>query len=511
MKFKILFFWFFLAGLNNSATAGPIPKPPVTIRIFKSTSTATDGTHLENALPQFITYFQQRGLTVDESEGASWRIEIRGSIAKVFGAPDQSGFTLRLTAFDNSNPKPICQTTFTSSPKVPLSELAMATVDRYLNPPELAKSITDKEQKKFFDDIDRYFYAKGGLASSRPASDTSRPTIEIYSPRLTAERGMARLAKVQSGITVEVIGKVSDMDGKVSQLTLNGSSVEFDPDGRFESSVTVTSESYPILLEARDAAGNSGKMRFIITPETLKRDKQQEELSKKTKPDKRLALVIGNGAYTYVPALTNPINDAEAMKAALESVKFDVIILKNGDQKAIKQAMNEFSDKLRREDYTVGLFYYAGHGIQRDGLNYIVPIDIHLDDNVGTDCVEVQRVLDQMEEANTRTNIIILDACRDDPLKKEKGRNLNGGGGQAFMEAPTGTLIAFATSPGKTAADGTGANGTYTAALLHQIQVPNLSISAVFQNVRKEVQEKTKGMQKPWESTSLTDEFYFRH
>ncbi len=225
--------------------------------------------------------------------------------------------------------------------------------------------------------------------------------------------------------------------------------------------------------------------------------------------ERRLALVIGNSEYSRGEFLLNPVNDALAMADILQSVGFEVESYTNADQKTIKMAMDKFGDKL--ENYQVGLFYYAGHGVQVDGNNYIIPIDanLNIEQDVDYDCVEVGRILGKMEDSGCETNIIILDACRDNPFERRwSGRSMKTQG-LAFMNAPSGSIIAYSTSPGKTASDGTAENGLYTGTLLKYIQVPDLQIEEVFKSVRTEVEKISDGKQTPWESTSLKGQFYF--
>lgn len=222
----------------------------------------------------------------------------------------------------------------------------------------------------------------------------------------------------------------------------------------------------------------------------------------------RIALVIGNENYENNLPLYNPINDANAMEKALIDAGFIVLKYTDLDKKSLKTAIDNFGVKLI--NYDIGLFFYAGHGIQYNGLNYLIPIDAHLksESDVTYECVEAQRILELMEKANNTTNIVILDACRNNPFAKSWTRN-TATQGLAFMNAPSGSIIAFATSPGKTAFDGSGNNGLYTSALLKYIQFPNIKIEDVFKRVRSLVREKSKGEQIPWENTSLEGDFYF--
>jgi len=223
--------------------------------------------------------------------------------------------------------------------------------------------------------------------------------------------------------------------------------------------------------------------------------------------EKKIALVIGNGTYN-ASILANPENDARAIADVLQKLGFSVFKYENLDQSSMKRVIDEFGDKLKNND--VGLFYYAGHGIQAKGYNYLIPVDAHLktEEEVDYDCVRADRVLSLMESSGTKINIIILDACRNNPFERSWTRSA-AGMGLAFMNAPKGTLIAYATAPGSTASDGSANNGLYTSAILQSILIPNITIIEMFQNVRNIVAGKSDNEQIPWESTSMTGDFYF--
>jgi len=227
--------------------------------------------------------------------------------------------------------------------------------------------------------------------------------------------------------------------------------------------------------------------------------------------EKRLALVIGNADYIQGNILSNPVNDAKAIASALREVGFTVLLYLDADLKTMKKAMDNFGERLGK--YNVGLFYYAGHGIQIKGNNYLIPTDANpsVEQDIDYDCIEAGRLLGKMEAAGTSTNIVILDACRDNPFERSwSSRSSGKGSGLAFMNAPSGTIIAYATSPGKTASDGSGKYGLYTEAILKYIKVPGLMIEEFFKNVRIMVETKSRKTQTPWESTSLKGNFFFR-
>ena len=220
----------------------------------------------------------------------------------------------------------------------------------------------------------------------------------------------------------------------------------------------------------------------------------------------RVALVIGNAAYKEAP-LVNPVNDARAMAQALRESGFTVILRENTDQRTLLQALREFGDRLRAGG--TGLFYYAGHGMQIKGRNYLIPVGapIEREDEVAYNAVDAQAVLDKMEAAGNAANIMILDACRNNPFTRS---TRSGQAGLAQMDAPVGTLVAFSTSPGAVASDGSGANGLYTQHLLTAVRQNGSKIEDVFKQVRSNVRRDSQGKQVPWEVTSLEGDFYFR-
>jgi hypothetical protein len=227
-----------------------------------------------------------------------------------------------------------------------------------------------------------------------------------------------------------------------------------------------------------------------------------------TKFENRMALVIGNGDYAIAP-LRNPPNDAKAMAKALRDLNFDVIEIINGDKKKMKDAIVEFSNNLS-EKKGVGLFYYAGHGIQVKGENYLVPINhnIQAEPDVEDEAVRANLVLDYLQSSGTRMNIIILDACRDNPYARSM-RSGNRGLAQIYAEG-SGSIISYATSPGSVAADGDGENGLYTQELLKAMKTPGVEIERIFRTVTANVKKLSSNKQVPWYNASIEGEFYFK-
>lgn len=222
----------------------------------------------------------------------------------------------------------------------------------------------------------------------------------------------------------------------------------------------------------------------------------------------RHALVIGNSKYAQVP-LPNPANDAAAMAKVLQRAGFTVDLKLDADQRQMDAAIRAFGDRLKGD--SVGLFYFAGHGVQVKGRNYLLPVGstVQREDEVPFKAVDAQQVLDKMEAAKNRVNVVILDACRDNPFAKASRSTAAGGGGLSQMDAPSGSLLAFATAPGSVASDGKGANGLYTQHLLTNIERAGLPVEEVFKRTRLGVRLDSRGQQVPWENTSLEGDFYF--
>jgi formylglycine-generating enzyme required for sulfatase activity len=216
--------------------------------------------------------------------------------------------------------------------------------------------------------------------------------------------------------------------------------------------------------------------------------------------DERIALVIGNGAYKSSP-LINPLNDAQAMASALEGLGFDVTKKENADLEAMNRAIDAFGSRLAAD--SIGLFYYAGHGMQSEGNNYLIPVNsgIEQENELRYRAVNAGLVLAKMESAKSKVNIIILDACRDNPFARSFRAKSSG---LASMDAPAESLIAYATAPGTTARD-----KLYTPELIKQMKIPGRRLTEIFMNVRKKVKERSKGKQVPWESLSITEDFCF--
>lgn len=222
----------------------------------------------------------------------------------------------------------------------------------------------------------------------------------------------------------------------------------------------------------------------------------------------RLALVIGNEAYRAAP-LDNPVNDARLIAKSLQQAGFNVMQHENLNRPALLNALREFGNKLNEN--TIAVLYYAGHGLQLRDTNYLIPVDAELrsEDEIPIIGIDLGFMLGRMSHARSRINIVILDTCRNNPFAGKSGPKA--AQGLAPMDAPVGTLLAFATAPGKLAADAGGgaANSVYAANLGKHLLTPGLPVEQVFKRVREGVVRDTKAAQVPWESSSLQGEFAF--
>lgn len=227
-----------------------------------------------------------------------------------------------------------------------------------------------------------------------------------------------------------------------------------------------------------------------------------------TVQEKRVALVIGNANYRTWSTLANPVNDARAMSDTLRRYGFQVITAENATRDAMRDALRRFGTELA--DGGVGLFYYAGHGTQAYGENFLIPTDADITDEVDirSASISLQDVFARMDRADDQLNVVILDACRVFPVK----RSTRSGGNEGLtrMTAPSGTLIAYATAPNQVAKDGDGKNSPYTKNLVATInEHPGLKLEDLLKAVRAKVRGETGGKQEPWIESSIEGNFYF--
>jgi len=322
------------------------------------------------------------------------------------------------------------------------------------------------------------------------------PVIVILKPEIN------RAIKIQSKDKIRIVGKAIDEDG-IYEVIINNTQAQLQNNGNFSVYLPLLIGENTVSIKATDMRMKSSYKKIKIHRESTFSIKDKKIF------EKRLALVIGNSNYEHALNLINPTNDAKEIKLSLKTLGFQVNKFENCTQKIMKKAIDEFGKKLK--NYDVGLFFYAGHGVQVKGINYLIPVDADLvnENDVEYDTVRADRVLAKMEYAGSKTNIVILDACRENPFGRSWHRGTKSKG-LALMNAPSGSIIAYATSPGDTASDGNNNNGLYTSAILKHIQTPNITIEQMFKRVRSTIMDRSGKKQIPWESTSLRGNFYFK-
>ena len=248
---------------------------------------------------------------------------------------------------------------------------------------------------------------------------------------------------------------------------------------------------------------------IALMPQMISHAQQDRALNitQQSANERRIALVIGNGTYAQ-GSLTNPVNDARDIAATLRQAGFEVLHGENQNRRQMRELIRQFGEKIRNGG--VGLFYFAGHGVQVNNTNFLLPIgaEITKETEVEDESVSVNFVLAQMEDARNKLNIVILDACRNNPFARSfrsQSRGL-----AVTRSAPTGTLIAYATAADNVASDGDGRNGLFTQELLTNLRTPGLTLESVFRRTRTTVRSKSNGQQVPYEYTSVEGEdFYF--
>jgi hypothetical protein len=224
--------------------------------------------------------------------------------------------------------------------------------------------------------------------------------------------------------------------------------------------------------------------------------------------DQRVALVIGNSNYQSAPKLANPGNDAQSMSQLLNSAGFEVTRATDLTRADMVRVVQDFTAKVaERGPGTVAMVYYAGHGVQVEGENYLLPIDAKISSSYDLDGNSLRLVdlMGTLDAITSRMRIVVLDACRNNPFPQAS----DAGRGLAIVDAPNGSIVGYSTSPGMEAADGDGSHSPYTSAFINNAREPNLPIEQLFKRVRLDVNHATRGRQTPWESSSLTSDFFF--
>jgi tetratricopeptide (TPR) repeat protein len=382
----------------------------------------------------------------------------------------------------------------------------------HYNKDDLESAIADYTQSIAIDDTNaRAFNNRGNAYSQKSDYDSA---IADYDRAIALDdayenafynRGLAR-------------NKKGNFDGAVSDFTR---SLELAPnegltfynrakahEGKNEWQLAVDDWQSAIANLAENEEARGDAVTYLATAEEMRN--QQNATQTPITPNgagARIALVIGNSAYQHAGALSNPGNDAKLMTETLEKVGFKVTTLIDADQLAMKKAMLEFGRQLRG-GADASLFYYSGHGLQVKSENYLIPVDASIADEgeVDLQAVGVNSFLQTMDSSPAKVKIVVLDACRNNPFASSF-RSLSRG--LATVDAPTGTYIAYSTAPGNVAEDGVGNNSTYTAALAESILQPGLTIEQAFKKTRIQVLTVSDQKQVPWESSSLTGDFYF--
>ena len=251
--------------------------------------------------------------------------------------------------------------------------------------------------------------------------------------------------------------------------------------------------------------GGAGALALIASWPAIRLWAQSEGAASLLRAPKQ-ALVLGNAAYRNVPELLHPANDAKAVAALLGECGFTVTARIDADRAQMASAIADYAGALATAK-AVGIFYFAGHGVQLGWHNYLVPVDasIHKPEDIHAQAVDVASLIAGIAKADNPMNVVILDACRDNPFGGYQVEQK----GLSQMDAPARTLLAYATAPGNVASDGEGENGLYTGYLLREMKAREAKIEDVFKRVRLAVRRASKGRQVPWESTSLEEDFYF--
>ncbi|MBQ3709433.1 MAG: caspase family protein [Bacteroidales bacterium] len=354
---------------------------------------------------------------------------------------------------------------------------------------------TDIKQSDF------YVFDWAGHAPNKKSNyynydDCDKPGIEWLS----------KYESSSSSFTVKA-GIMSDSEITDTEIAVNGSYYRgmstVKNDGyqmMLNQTVTLREGVNEIVISATNYCGTTTRKSMVIY--TKSNDDQ-------VYGQKRVALVIGNAKYKSSP-LVNPANDANDVASALRNLGFDVRTVINGSLREMEDAVTDLSNRADRN--AIALFYYAGHGIQKDGVNYLVPIDA--DPQVAADvpyvCYDVNRLLANMEESGSSMNIVVLDACRNDPFGRSWSRGSSDRGFATLdISGATGTFISYATSPGKEALDGDGRHSPYAEAFIKALNTPGLELQYFFRTIQADVKKKTGGAQVPWNNTSVTGDFYF--
>lgn len=342
---------------------------------------------------------------------------------------------------------------------------------------------------------------KNGTIHLYSLERNAAPQIKILKPSIKRGYGEAVIEKEK----LELEGILSD-NTKIKNITINNSPADILANGKFSAEINLLPGKNKIRIIAEDYQSNTVFKDIYITRNPKIKEVHHDDKLAYSK-QKRVALVIGNANYEGAGQLLNTVNDAKAMSTTLEKLGFEVSSVIDGSYEDIKNAVYKYGDDI--VDVDVSLFFYAGHGLEIDGVNYLVPVDAEINSilDVKQKTIPLTGLLNTVKYANDDgLNMIILDACRNNPFPT--GRR--GGVGLAKSTPPSGTIIAYSTAPGSVASDGTGDNGLYTGELVKQLVIPQ-RIEDVFMRTRNLVEEISGGTQQPWEEARLRGIFYISY
>jgi tetratricopeptide (TPR) repeat protein len=362
--------------------------------------------------------------------------------------------------------------------------------------------ITDKpNQAKLLYERARIYEKMGNLALAQEDLDGALAADPTHAEAQSASRDLSGGKSIPANVPATQTPVVTEQKVADNKSKQNKNNQKGNPPAEKKAAGTPPAEKKA-----------TGTPPLVTPPATVVTSSATPTLADLYKDEKRYALVIGNSNYKYVSPLRNAENDANDIAAELKKSDFEVFKVINGDYNQMRDAFRKFHEKLATgpKDQTVGLFYYAGHGIQNQGENYLVPVDanVQYEDDIPRTCMPVQRIImANMERSNTRINIMILDACRNNPFPSGYR---SAESGLAEVRRAKGSFIAYATAPGSVASDGEGRNGLYTQELLNAMKKPGLTIEQVFKEVRKNVMHLSGERQYTWDSSNIIGDFYFK-
>ena len=398
---------------------------------------------------------------------------------------------------------------------------ALEDFDQALTLNHYHKGMIKWYQARCYDKLSKDKEAAGAYEEALKAAENNRKvTALIYYDRAqyhlrhgqktAADADLAAAAQFDPNVQTAAVAHAVTTGPAAKQSVPNTTATRTPGDDSKSTQVIVRNNQNNTKPDAKSGAATPSQ---AAAPPATQNAELVSAIAATYRDEKRYALVIGNSNYSKeIGVLKNPLNDATDVATELRRSNFEVQLVTNATYVQMREAMRKFQEKLTAgpRDQTVGLFYYAGHGVAYQDENYLVPIDadVKFEDDITRMCFPVQRmVLANMERTNSRMNIVILDACRNNPFPATT-RDI--GGGLAEMKKARGSFIAYATAPGSVASDGSGRNGLYTQELVKALRKPGLTIEQVFKEVRMNVMRLSGDKQYTWDSSNIIGEFYFK-